>query len=1587
MPKVSLSTPQDRAQGVLDNMHPRSSPSGTGADMILTPDDLSEGKGNFLKIDAAGNPEGFTLGQLPVIAAHDAYVGSEPTRTTKQNTVPVPVHETGLLINFPLATGDKPPDDLSPGSLPLAKPERPTIRKRRAEVAGYPASSADNPYWMAFSYYRGNPGKHSELSQPVKLPPLGEGQSFKVSLPDSVPLGVTHIGIWLSEPSNSTAGTSGQLRLQRLVSFAQFVGELEMNGPYIYGTAQTGGTALSPPAVPAASFNSLRFATRVGVYRFAVTATNLLGESLPSAYTGYIQILANPYFGDDNPAGYGYFSVRRGGLPPGATGWYLYAQIDAQWYRVYNAQTGEGSIKPFSLNRTNVFFAGWTGSESYGKTDTYLGTSGSPPTEDTTGIERPDSPPAQPIAFGATRPGPGRYYARQVDISEEGEFSHISDPAEVDLDEGEVMEIVFSNPVNRLPNATLVEKGADGLPLGYSSTTSSGVDALNGELVMTGSDDPEVSSDEITVDATREWSIGGRIKIDPPQTGVFSGSFEAVLREIDSSGNFTERILKSVLAMGEYTYYQPISVAGYGDFEWTADTKKVQVVYRFSGAANMVAKVSRQLFKDYSYGFRRREILDGVANSNPAPETTAPPSGYVAAELSPPPPIAPDTDVHDAPDRPLSDGTVLETQTFASLPGGTWTQSASNAALSSVSGSLRSYKASSGSAAYAYIHETVPPEIGSLDARTSLGLTANGVSVPTLPSNGYITVGALRSNNGTESVPLAWWDIDARNETAKLKIESPPSSDGNISLTLDEGGTPATRTTAVVAIKEQSTLEVTGAPTSGGHIEISVGAETKQIPVFTENAGVAEIVSVEITSPASAQGRVAIALGNPHGSPSETTPIVATVGAGDSPEVVAQKLRSYASQASSTWSSAPWLMGGSGRFITLTAKSAAATYGGHHFIAALVITSTLKATGVTARITVTRTGRTPRVLDTPNSIAERIWKAGYEDVTVTRENATLSFTALEPGSAADIAFNGLATGVSANTSTTVQGARDSVEDVAQKIVTTYAGNTYYSVTRSGAILTITALTTGAKQNATFSGGSTGVRGTLGTVVEGSIDVMVYIKDKLGTTRQRRVFTDITTSSVFNISLGLTGAGQLEGSPYDSSRAVVQVWGSYDTDEKELVGLFGDVDFGDTPPNEVALGVSAESSSALTWDVRVQEAKVTDRGERYYRYHDYLGNLLNQVHGFFPPNLLSSDEAYLKGENGADGMRFAVLPNTEYTVSIFARWNFSRACYPFYLWSLTPDGERREIGDLSGFLGASGLQQWDEHPLTFITPADCYEVEFGSRDVTAGEVVCQELCTSLGGVAKRTPFYAVSGSYVATMNIDTPVQPVHTSLRFERERKILDIDADVPPETDLEITYQAADSEAGPFGSPVSDPLLLEQKNVIRTNISATSDGTKTPVIRAGSPSVEYLLTVNGGAVATLLKEDRTELIGGALFANLDRHVEPPEVVYQMLPGSRLIRLATYAPIGNQPEFEVQVFTPEAKRYLEERSGMVNLAIEGRDQIVTIKLSAPVKLVRAEPEKKIGSQWYGVYKGTLPWGQVVAVQDLATESGLGPDSME
>ena len=81
MPQVGPKTKEDRSKHTLTNVRSR-----LNGDLILAPDDLLEGLGEFRELDEKGNHRGAEIGRPESPDGKSVYVGRSADCVTRQNT-------------------------------------------------------------------------------------------------------------------------------------------------------------------------------------------------------------------------------------------------------------------------------------------------------------------------------------------------------------------------------------------------------------------------------------------------------------------------------------------------------------------------------------------------------------------------------------------------------------------------------------------------------------------------------------------------------------------------------------------------------------------------------------------------------------------------------------------------------------------------------------------------------------------------------------------------------------------------------------------------------------------------------------------------------------------------------------------------------------------------------------------------------------------------------------------------------------------------------------------------------------------------------------------------------------------------------------------------------------------------------------------------------------------------------------------------------------------------------------------------------------------------------------------------------------
>lgn len=598
------------------------------------------------------------------------------------------------------------------------------------------------------------------------------------------------------------------------------------------------------------------------------------------------------------------------------------------------------------------------------------------------------------------------------------------------------------------------------------------------------------------------------------------------------------------------------------------------------------------------------------------------------------------------------------------------------------------------------------------------------------------------------------------------------------------------------------------------------------------------------------------------------------------------------------------------------------------------------------------------------ALGDRIRSFSFSGWTTSGVGAQVIFTAVAAGNKVDATYSPGSAGATGSIGTTTQGTADTPAQLASRIAAaSFTGWTAAVNGSNTAQVDFTATTSGVRQDIAFNAGGTGTLATPFVTQQGASADL--------TACVRDTAGSVLTRRVIT---GLTTTQvfnvEVAVSGAGTDKAIVSFWASLGSNTKQLVGRFESVDLTGYPAGRVSLGAISESASSVTWEQYIDDVRVTNRGDLYYHDHDPVGGLINQAYHFGPETQPLRQDLFLQER------RDPLVPARQYTRGIWVRYANVSTTTPtrLTLTAYSPEGDVVVVGNLVNMSG--GTVGWQEYTLPFTAPSlvggavDCSEIRLGTADIGVGEIVVQEDAMSEGATVKRTGLYATSGSYQATLDISTPDQYIPVS--WGRERTLFESSLDIPVGTSLTDLYRSRQSPSDLPSTLVSDPSLVPQLPILEAQYSATSDGTITPVIHSGYPRALYDLKLGPKTLNTFLKSDRTEFSGGAVFKELQEISAAPTVGVVTLPTGRLYRQRIFDPVTVMPASTLLVFSAEARRYIEDRWGTEYFAVEAFGDVLTIKLSAPPVFKSISPRAVRGEQINAVFEATLPPSEVIKV---------------
>lgn len=277
--------------------------------------------GELLHFDGLGQPLEMEVVSAEEIEGINLYItppgmSDQPHSMMLQNSSPKPTERKGFLFAQPIQNGKSPEFNFTKHSAQIAEPEAPIGLAVKAAKKGY---SQGYRYFATTWVISG--GRHTELSELVKTPFIGNGQTIRVSIPQDAPEDVIGVGLWLTEavPGPTDIPDSSTLRLQEVVDIKKYFAPVyDMTGPYRSGAdarkpPTSNETITKKPSKPKVQLRRALNKLKKGKYRFRIRFLTNAGEGEPSDWTDIIEVASDegqaffvspPDFVDDLIIGY-----------------------------------------------------------------------------------------------------------------------------------------------------------------------------------------------------------------------------------------------------------------------------------------------------------------------------------------------------------------------------------------------------------------------------------------------------------------------------------------------------------------------------------------------------------------------------------------------------------------------------------------------------------------------------------------------------------------------------------------------------------------------------------------------------------------------------------------------------------------------------------------------------------------------------------------------------------------------------------------------------------------------------------------------------------------------------------------------------------------------------------------------------------------------------------------------------------------------------------------------------------------------------------------------------------------------------------
>lgn len=446
----------------------------------------------------------------------------------------------------------------------------------------------------------------------------------------------------------------------------------------------------------------------------------------------------------------------------------------------------------------------------------------------------------------------------------------------------------------------------------------------------------------------------------------------------------------------------------------------------------------------------------------------------------------------------------------------------------------------------------------------------------------------------------------------------------------------------------------------------------------------------------------------------------------------------------------------------------------------------------------------------------------------------------------------------------------------------------------------------------------------------------------------KIGTGITNGTILTAELVGAGGGTQSGS--------LSSWyskgGTGATSERQLWNQQFLLDWSAGLIASPRAGGMLQSVASQTFTLDLDSLQLTDQGEIQFIETTDAGVIINQEQYYLPVGSVPRDDLFLRGYFDA------VMPGDQYVSAIRARYKgIATPATPCVFTAYLQDGTTQEIGSCFPEDGVMGEAAWADYVSEIMTiPTNCFRVGMHSRGIAEGEWVVQDFCFSPGTVPIREVSYPTTATITHTLDTRAASGGYISMERIWIDRGTI---VEVPAGCTATTEFRSANVIGGPFEPPdwTTDVTQVPPNRMAQFRITFNTDTTNTPVLKSGTPFVEYGLMWAGAQVSSLTREDRSEFPGGVLVSQMDIPYAAAPHSILFLPSGRVKRERTGSPVGMIPFFILGIFTEDAALEIEETCLDKDFWVEARDKLYKVRFTNQVEFVAVEGSvDRLGLGW-------------------------------